>query len=141
MIRYTVGFMFDDRLEKVLLIEKIKPEWQKGFLNGVGGKLKDVDSSMLHCMIREFKEETRINYTDWNHYVTIVKSDIYEVAFYYAVNDIVEYYSQQEEEKLYLIDTAKICRQKTVYNLQWLIPLALDNCVKFPLYIEDTDGS
>lgn len=35
--RYVVGFCFNSDLSQIILIEKNKPEWQKGYLNGVGG--------------------------------------------------------------------------------------------------------
>ena len=40
MQKYSLGFVFDLPVEKVLLIEKQRPEWQKGKLNGIGGKIE-----------------------------------------------------------------------------------------------------
>ena len=34
---YVAGFMYSKDRKKVVLIEKINPEWQRGLLNGVGG--------------------------------------------------------------------------------------------------------
>lgn len=53
----VVGFAFDDKLLNVALIKKKKPEWQKGYLNGVGGKVKDGEG-YHEAMTREFEEET-----------------------------------------------------------------------------------
>ncbi len=36
---YVVGFMFTEDEKQVVLIEKKRPEWQAGKLNGVGGKI------------------------------------------------------------------------------------------------------
>lgn len=55
--RYCLGFAFDEKMETVVLIEKAKPDWQKGLLNGVGGKLEE-NESPIQAMVREFKEET-----------------------------------------------------------------------------------
>ncbi|MEM0912381.1 MAG: hypothetical protein AAGJ37_15510 [Pseudomonadota bacterium] len=38
MQNYTLGFIFDQTLEKVLLVLKKRPAWQAGKLNGVGSK-------------------------------------------------------------------------------------------------------
>lgn len=52
---YCVGFGYYG--DCVVLVKKERPEWQKGFLNGVGGKLEK-NESPLEAMIREFFEET-----------------------------------------------------------------------------------
>jgi 8-oxo-dGTP pyrophosphatase MutT (NUDIX family) len=41
----------------VLLVMKDRPEWQKGFLNLIGGKVEEGES-LEECAIRELKEET-----------------------------------------------------------------------------------
>lgn len=62
--------------DNVLLIEKQRPEWQKGRLNGVGGKIEpgEADSS---AMIREFAEETGLmTYGfQWKHVCTMTFED------------------------------------------------------------------
>jgi 8-oxo-dGTP diphosphatase len=37
-MRYVLGFMFSSDHSEVALIRKRKPEWQRGKLNGIGGK-------------------------------------------------------------------------------------------------------
>jgi hypothetical protein len=37
-VKYVLGFMFDEELRNVALIRKIKPKWQEGKWNGIGGK-------------------------------------------------------------------------------------------------------
>lgn len=66
MVVYSCCFAFAG--DNVLLIRKAKPDWQKGLLNGIGGKLEDVDipdgvafapfQPMVNCAKREFLEET-----------------------------------------------------------------------------------
>lgn len=47
MQEYVLGFAFTPKdlkgNQKVVLIEKLKPEWQKGKFNGIGGKLEKDD--------------------------------------------------------------------------------------------------
>ena len=59
MKKYTVGFIFNKDLSKVLLIHKTKPEWQAGRINGIGGKVEDGEE-YVDCMVREAEEETGI---------------------------------------------------------------------------------
>lgn len=58
---YVLGFAFGDRDSELILIEKTKPEWQAGKLNGVGGKIEKEDFSTFHAMAREFREETGVH--------------------------------------------------------------------------------
>jgi len=63
---YTVGFMFDDDMKSVLMIKKNRPDWQKGLLNGIGGKMEHGEIP-IETMIREFQEECGIKTfeSDW----------------------------------------------------------------------------
>lgn len=56
-ISYVLGFLFNPYTTRVTMIRKTRPEWQKGKLNGIGGKIKH-DESPMDAMVREFEEET-----------------------------------------------------------------------------------
>lgn len=64
MKKYVVGFFFTPDMKSVWLITKQKPEWQKGCLNGIGGKIEDTDVDAHAAMIREIKEEADVNLGD-----------------------------------------------------------------------------
>jgi 8-oxo-dGTP diphosphatase len=138
LTEYVLGYAFDSKLQHVILIRKNKPEWQKGKLNGVGGKIEKDDASPVHAMIREFKEETGASSTttDWKFFLQmniggnegqpdVKKSTIY---VFYAIlpatvlNDV----QSMEAEQVGLYKINRIWTQKTVANLQWLIPMVLD---------------
>lgn len=55
--RFVLGFCFDFGYHNVLLIEKNRPPWQAGKLNGIGGKIEEGESPAA-AMAREFREET-----------------------------------------------------------------------------------
>lgn len=59
MQHYCLGFAFDD-LGRVALIEKQRPEWQRGLLNGIGGKVEFGETPII-AMHREFFEETGVS--------------------------------------------------------------------------------
>lgn len=54
--RYTLGFILDRTGRYVLLVHKKSPEWQRGKLNGVGGKVEQGES-LIDCIGRETREE------------------------------------------------------------------------------------
>lgn len=56
MKKFTVGFVFTPGFEKVLLVHKEKPDWQKGLMNGLGGKYEPGESAE-DCVSREVEEE------------------------------------------------------------------------------------
>lgn len=79
-MNYVCGFMCSWDLQNFLLIRKTHPEWQKGKLNGIGGKIElkkaYIGEILIHqgnapenyetpfeAMIREFYEETGITTT------------------------------------------------------------------------------
>jgi len=70
---YVVGFLFTDHGDQVVLIEKLRPEWQKGLLNGPGGEVKERESPDM-AMTREFKEEAgpEIEGEGWDLFLTLI---------------------------------------------------------------------
>lgn len=56
---YVCGFAFSEDGDLVYLIEKKRPNWQLGCLNGIGGGV-DIDEEPINAMVREFEEETGV---------------------------------------------------------------------------------
>jgi 8-oxo-dGTP diphosphatase len=56
LTRYVLGFIFDTDGREVVLIEKRRPAWQAGLLNGIGGKI-EAGETALEAMQRECREE------------------------------------------------------------------------------------
>jgi len=54
---YVAGFMFSPDLENVVLIEKQKPEWQKGKYNAVGGKIEDGETPQHKRWLESLKRK------------------------------------------------------------------------------------
>jgi 8-oxo-dGTP diphosphatase len=128
MIEYCLGFAFDDEYESVLLIEKAKPLWQKGFFNGVGGKL-ELGETPEEAMQREFLEETGIHSTKWTGFGTLGGREwtihLFAKTFtLYNLNKAV----QMEEEVPYVVNLKQeFPRILKITNLTWLVPMAIDS--------------
>lgn len=116
--------MFNHSETHVLLIKKNRPEWQKGMFNGIGGKLKDGESS-LKAMIREFKEETGITQQNWDYVITM-KGDDWAVDVFTCKSYSVFHFKQMTDEKVYLIALEDFNKRLFISNLYWLIPMCLD---------------
>lgn len=133
MQHYVCGFYFDHLLKQVVLIWKNKPAWQKGKLNGVGGKIEENETPFA-AMRREFKEETGIDHEDWNHLIVLTGAE-WKVFFFHAVGkeNEFEYVETKEEEEVAKIDIERLLAwdYDHIPNLDWLIPMAL-NKILYP---------
>lgn len=121
MKAYVLGFLFFKYDCTVWLIEKIKPEWQAGKLNGIGGKI-ELNELPIDAMKREFKEEAGLTIDDWKWYGTITDDKTYEVYCYYSYSH--ELPTTMTEEKIFPIDRNNLPNE-VIPNLNWLIPMAL----------------
>lgn len=122
--KYVCGFLFSPDGKKVVLVRKNKPEWQKGLLNGVGGKVEEFDFGPLAAMQREFEEETTVYIEDWMLFHTI-RGDGWEVDFFRAFEQDIYDVSTPEDGEQIDIYSSLGC-PGCIPNLYWLIPMALD---------------
>lgn len=124
--KYTLGFLFNQDLTKVLLIHKQRPVWQKGMINGLGGKFENQESAFV-CIVREVKEETNLstNSQDWTKFAELHSSK-------FAVDVMANIYFGQESDAVSNEDQwvewieVKNLPKNVMTNLTWLIPLALE---------------
>ncbi len=130
---YTCGFLFSIDRRDVTLIQKNRPELQKGKLNGIGGKIEESESSIA-CMQREFYEEAGLMHADWEHYASLIctkniPNEDFEVTavidFYRAFSNYFPRTMTDEAVVKVSVDTA-LRSKSLVPNLRILIPLALD---------------
>jgi len=127
MIRYVVGFAFNEAKGKVLLVTKLKPEWQKGYLNGIGGKIEQGESP-LFTMDREAIEETglKLGWTE-RGIMRGVNSDgnSFWCHIFYAYSDKIYEFKQIEEERLRIYSIRSIWLEKYIDNVPLLIEFGL----------------
>jgi len=143
MIQYVVGFLFDPKLKRVILIRKTHPAWQDGLLNGVGGKVW-ANESYQQAMSREFLEEVGIEIPPamWTHKLTLVN---YQKGYLVAVLSTTSHKAYKphqvtdEEPGVWPLEHiySRPKGLETVSNLPWMIGLCLDQDLRFPITIED----
>jgi 8-oxo-dGTP diphosphatase len=120
---YVVGFLFNANLSMVALIRKNRPEWQKGKLNGVGGKIEPGESG-LDAMIREFKEETGATVEDWLWFEQEQFANGAVVNFYAAVAPAGTYVRDVTDEHVSFYFLTNAILEQCIPNLKYLIPMA-----------------
>lgn len=136
MRSYVLGFLFDGLSGSVILIQKDKPDWQKGLLNGVGGKIEEGETP-LAAMVREFAEETGAN-TDpeiWNNFCTLQGDDFVVHCFKAKSTAMWTCARTRESEFVVKVEVRDLHLRRCVTNVNWLIPLALDENDGRPFHV------
>lgn len=142
--RYVVGFAFDERAEYVLLVHKLKPEWQRGRLNGIGGKIEPGETP-LEAMDRECLEETGLRLT-WvqRGRMSGINNDgsQFECFVFYAYSDEIYNFEQKEDEPLTVCFADAVRQKKTIRNLTFLVPFGRcdDGCAHLEMRYEAAHG-
>lgn len=121
---YCVGFMFNEKETDVLLIEKQKPDWQRGKFNGIGGKV-EVGETSSQAMKREFIEETGVDTDKWKYIISIYGEGWKVDVFTCKTDDVFEA-ETIEKERVCLIPLTDLDNYNLISNLYWLIPMCLD---------------
>jgi 8-oxo-dGTP diphosphatase len=131
--------MFSQNIKNVALIKKIKPTWQKGLYNGIGGEV-GCNETTSEAMVREFEEETGVKThpDEWTLYTIITCQNEYEVSFFFMISNQV-YTVQTIEKEVVSIFQVNQLPENIIWNLRWLIPLALDPKLTFraPLILNE----
>lgn len=120
-MEYVAGFMFDGS-GNVALVKKNKPEWQKGKLNGIGGKIEEGEAP-IEAMVREFDEETGCLHHGWQQFCTLSGND-FVVHFFATLGDLTQLKTMESEE-IVTVPLHHISVETCIPNLTWLIPMAL----------------
>ena len=130
---YVAGFAFDDSengvCTQVALILKARPAWQEGFLNGIGGHIEEGESGHA-AMVREFEEETGLNVPNWELFVILQGID-WSVAFYRVFGVDLKQVKTTTDEEVVVVPAHSL-PSNVLFNLNWLVPLALDYKPRIP---------
>ena len=129
-MKYVVGFLFDESVNNVALIKKIKPKWQNGLLNGIGGKIEDGETP-LEAIVRELYEESgaKTSKESLTHFCNMSGTNNdgsdFEIDFffgYYNLNSLIT----KTEEQIEIHCVEDVRKLKTIGNITWLVALAED---------------
>lgn len=120
---YVVGFLYNEARDSVALIKKNKPEWQKGLLNGIGGKI-EIGEWALDAMKREFNEEAGMIIDNWELFCRMEFNEA--LVFCYSATGDLTKIKQMTDEVIELHTVQAVSRLDVIPNLKWLVPLGAD---------------
>ncbi len=124
---YVLGFAFEG--PRVALIRKNRPGWQAGKLNGIGGHIEPEDFSPGHAMVREFREETGLDWPRWQEFV-VMSGPSWVVHCFRSFKCPLARLETKTDEQIEIRHTDEVMRTGSlmlISNLPWLVSLALDN--------------
>jgi len=132
MIKYVLVFLFDSRLDNILLIEKQRgPAHLIGKWTGLGGKIEPRELP-LNAAIREVKEESGLDVsgilTNNSHFCTLFKDQEFEMFVYTGITNDIFKHKQPETERLcnwFISNLGLKVSQSVLTKNNWLINMAL----------------
>lgn len=136
LTRYVVGFAFDTKKRHVVLVEKQRPAWQKGQLNGLGGHCEMVNGTLetgVEAMGREFGEECGVKGLLWHPFATLYGNAVrsgrprekFIVEFLRAFDDDIFKARSVTDEVIHIFNLESWAAAPVIPNLRWLVPMAL----------------
>jgi 8-oxo-dGTP diphosphatase len=119
---YVLGFLYDSAW--IALIEKNRPNWQAGKLNGIGGKINpgELADAAMH---REFKEEAGLVNLLWVSKVKLFSSQ-WEVYVYACKSERVQDVVTKTDEEVIVCLRDNLYKRNLCPHLEWLIPMVCD---------------
>ena len=125
MTKYVLGFAFDSIGNGVVLIQKGHPEWQKGKLNGVGGKINPPLEGRRAAMAREFEEETTVatSPNDWTLFAVMEGTGWKCHCFYLFDTQVFAEAKTATDEPIIKV-SSRDSIPNAISNLSWLVPMA-----------------
>lgn len=124
-LEYVVTFLFNHDYTKVWLIEKQKPEWQKGRLNGIGGKIENGETP-VDAAFRELQEEAGYHgsvITEVGHMEGTNNDGSEFKVFIFTARTSEKLYTMEKEE-IVLVKVEDLPSKKTIGN----VPLLIEAC-------------
>jgi len=128
---FVLGFLFSPSLEKVVLLRKNRPPWEKGYLNGISGHVEQ-DESPLHALNRESSKQIDYN-GRWTYFGRIenkILGGIIDCFYSVFPDEDVKVQSKTDEEAMIVITESII-----EFGLEGRKPMGISILENIPLLI------
>jgi 8-oxo-dGTP diphosphatase len=117
---------------QVVLMRRTRPAWQAGRVNALGGRLLQGESAAAAAR-REVREECGVDVAEWRE-VLVWEDAEYRMHVMCAVSEQAHAARTLEDQEVFLADVHAL-PDNAIDNLRWLVPLALDADVAFPISV------
>jgi 8-oxo-dGTP diphosphatase len=137
---FVLALLFTPDGQQVALMRRTRPAWQAGRINALGGKLLESESA-LDAARREVREEAGVDVAEWVEMLRWEDAE-YRMHVVRAMSVRAHDVRTMEDQEVFLADVARLPAE-VIGNLRWLVPLALDSDVEFPIVVRSAnpDGS
>ncbi|WP_299429803.1 NUDIX domain-containing protein [uncultured Meiothermus sp.] len=138
LTQYVAGFLFTPDKTRVVLIRKHRADPDARLFNGVGGKI-GLDELPKAAMSRVFKEETSIAIPP-KEWMALARLESYAVQIYYfvAISELAQEVQSKDGDEVGIFTVNELFAGPVVPGVRWLVPLAFDSRVRFPVIFDGT---
>lgn len=120
--RYVLGFVMDEKKEKIVLIHKNRPDFQAGKLSGLGGKIKEGETPK-EAMKREILEESGLVIDDNNlNHIGVIEDnkkddkDNFKVDVFHATSSNITKAKTLTDEEVIVFRISDALKQENLTN-------------------------
>ncbi len=129
---YVLALLFTPDRRHVVLMHKTRPAWQAGRVNAPGGKVVPGETAVAAAR-RDVREETGADVATWEE-VLVWEDPVYRMHVVRAFDAGAAAARSMEDQPVFLAQVEHL-PPNVIDNLRWIIPLALDGDVAFPVHV------
>jgi 8-oxo-dGTP diphosphatase len=133
---YVLALLFTADSREVVLVRKIRPAWQAGRVNALGGKIL-AGESLADAARREVREEAGVDIDRWEQFL-VWNDPVYRMRAVRAFDDVARRARTAEDQEVFLAYVGAL-PLNVIDNLRWIIPLALDRDVAIPVEVHSAN--
>lgn len=136
---YVLALLFAPDRGRVVLMHKLRPAWQAGRVNALGGKVLGGET-IAAAARREVHEEAGVDVPEesWREFL-VWDDPVYRMHALCAFDRAAERAHTAEDQEVFLAEVGQLPLE-VIDNLRWLIPLALDRDVRIPISVRSASA-
>jgi 8-oxo-dGTP diphosphatase len=129
---FVLALLYSADHRQMVLMRRTRPAGQAGRVNALGGKLLPGES-VAAAARREVREECGVDVSEWGE-VLVWEDAEYVMHVMRGDSEKVHEARTLEDQEVFLAEVNAL-PDNVIDNLRWLVPLALDADVAFPIMV------